>query len=84
MFKIFSVIFREQRIGCTPIDIPIKFSNDTPKIDEKSLPILGENNTDICGDETFFVRYISQTKIEYHLIKSITLLQQILIFYSLV
>lgn len=43
--KIFFVKFREQRIGSTLTDIKIKFSNDTPKIDEKSLPILGENNS---------------------------------------
>ena len=41
--QIFSVISREQRIGFIHIDTKHKSSNDTPKIDEKSQPILGEN-----------------------------------------
>jgi hypothetical protein len=43
MFKIFSIISREQRIGFTLTNTPTRFSNDKPKIDERFQPILGEN-----------------------------------------
>ena len=46
MYKKFSVTSREQRIGSIHIDTLIKFSNDRPKIDEKSQPILAENKRD--------------------------------------
>ena len=50
----FFVISREQRIGSTPTDTKLKFSNDTPKTDEKSQPILGENK--ISFEQRFYFK----------------------------